>query len=67
MNRKLDEIANNLDDMSVTLEEIKDQVSDNAAPDHSKLDRIHSEITRVGDRIDEIANQEPRRDESEQP
>jgi len=42
--RKLDEIASGVEDMSVTLEEIKDQLGDSAALDHKKLDQIHREM-----------------------
>jgi hypothetical protein len=64
--RKLDEIATDLGDMSVTLEEIREQVADHEAPGDDKLDQIHREMIRVGDQIDEMRDDaEP--DQTEQP
>jgi hypothetical protein len=54
--RKLDKIASDLDDMSVTLEEIKDQIGDTGSPDHAQLNKIHSEVTRAADQIDTLMN-----------
>ena len=54
--RKLNEIASGVEDMSVTLEEIKDQLSDNAVPDHEKPDQIHREMIHVTDQIDTIVD-----------
>lgn len=51
--RKLEEIASNLDDMSVTLEEIKEEVKEEAIARDEKLDKIHHEIERAADEIDE--------------
>lgn len=51
--RKLEEIASNLDDMSVTLEEIKEEVSEGAAADRERLDKIHQKIERATDEIEE--------------
>ena len=64
--RKLDEIATDLGDMSVTFEEIREQVADHAAPGDDKLDQIHREMIRVGDQIDEMRD-DAGRDKKEQP
>lgn len=50
--RKLEEIVSNLDDMSETIEELKDRAE--AEPVAiEKLDKLQSEMTRVTDRIEE--------------
>lgn len=51
--RKLEEIASNLDDMSVTLEEIKEEVREDAIAHDEKLDKIHHEMVRAADEIEE--------------
>jgi methyl-accepting chemotaxis protein len=56
--RQLEEIASNLDDMSVTLEEIKDQVQDNEAPSSKKLDKVQAGIEKATEVIDESLNGE---------
>ena len=55
--RKLEEIASNLDDMSVTLEEIKEEIKgQGSAESLPKLDRVHSELERVADVIEEAVD-----------
>jgi hypothetical protein len=57
--RKLEEIASNLDDLSVTLEEIKETVKDDEAADPKKLDKIQRGIDRAADAIEEAVDPEP--------
>jgi len=50
--RKLEDIASNLEDMSTTIEEIKDQVP--AAPiETGKLDSLQTEMRRTAELIEE--------------
>lgn len=49
--RKLEDIASDLDDMSVTLEEIKDNPSGDASEE--KLDKVQADIDRAADSIEE--------------
>jgi hypothetical protein len=51
--RKLESIANNLDDMSVTLEEIKEDVKATEAIDPAKLDQVQAQMERATDMIEE--------------
>ena len=51
--RKLESIANNLDDMSVTLEEIKEDVKSTEAVDPAKLDKVQAQMERATDLIEE--------------
>ena len=51
--RKLDRIADNLDDMSVTLEEIKEDVGTTDALDTVKLDKVQAEMERATEMIEE--------------
>ena len=51
--RKLENIANNLDDMSVTLEEIKEDVKTTEAVDPAKLDRVQAQMERATDMIED--------------
>ncbi len=51
--RKLDRIADNLDDMSVTLEEIKEDVGTTEALDTAKLDRVQAEMEKATEMIEE--------------
>ena len=50
--RKLEDIASNLDDMSTTIEEIKDQIP-SAPIDTAKLDSLQLEMSRTADLIEE--------------
>ena len=54
--RKLEEISSNLDDMSVTLEEIKEDVRTTDALDTVKLDKVKAEMERATEMIDEYVD-----------
>lgn len=54
--RKLDDIASNLDDLSVTLEEIKEEIRDDGTRDTEKLDKVHYEMKRAADAIEEVTD-----------
>ncbi len=54
--RKLEDIASDLDDMSVTLEEIKDNPSGDASED--KLDKVQADMDRVADSIEKSLDPE---------
>jgi hypothetical protein len=60
--RKLEDIAANLDDMSITLEEIKDEVNDDADDDRKveieKLEKIESDMERAASVIEESLTRE---------
>jgi predicted RNA-binding Zn-ribbon protein involved in translation (DUF1610 family) len=51
--RKLEEMASNLDDLSVTLEEIKEEITDGNRRETEKLDKVHTEMERAADAIEE--------------
>jgi methyl-accepting chemotaxis protein len=51
--RKLEEISSNLDDMSVTLEEIKDEVKNGETRTGDKLDKVQAEMEKATDMIDD--------------
>jgi hypothetical protein len=53
--RKLEEIASSLDDMSMTLEEIKDNVGSDV-PAAGKLDEVQAEMEKATDLIEESLN-----------
>lgn len=50
--RKLEEIVSNLDDMSETIEEIKERVESEPIAT-GKLDRLQTDMTRASDLIEE--------------
>jgi hypothetical protein len=54
--RKLDTIADNLDEMSVTLEEIKEDVKTTEAVDPGKIDKIQEEMERATEMIEECTD-----------
>ena len=56
--RKLEKIASNLDDLSVTLEEIKEAVQDDDPADTKKLDKIQGSIDQAADAIEEVVDPE---------
>ena len=60
--RKLEEIASNLDDMSVTLEEIKDTVEQDHPADTKQLDEIQDGINRAADAIEDTVDPDNRRE-----
>lgn len=57
--RKLEEIASNLDDMSVTLEEIKEEITSNDTGDSGKLDKVQTDMEKATDMIEESLMREP--------
>ena len=57
--RKLEEISSNLDDMSVTLEEIKDEVKSGETGKIEKLDKVQAEMEKATDMIDDSLTPEP--------
>ena len=59
MTRKLEDIASNLDDMSITLEEIKEEIASDDPPSTEKLDQIQNEMERAADAIDDSLTHEP--------
>ena len=52
---KIDEMAEDLDDLSVTVDEIKDDPGD---IDEKKLDKVKGALDRATDAVDEIENDE---------
>ena len=61
--RKLEEIAANLDDMSVTVEEIKEDLKDGASANGprgiEKIDRVQADMERAADEIEAALTREP--------
>jgi hypothetical protein len=61
--RKLEEISSDLDDMSLTLEEIKEEVKTSDPGDDpgdiKKLDEVQAEIEKASDMIDDSLTPEP--------
>jgi hypothetical protein len=58
--RKLEEISSNLDDMSVTLEEIKDEVKTGETGTTDRLDKVQAEMEKATDMIDDsLTPEEP--------
>lgn len=55
--RKLEDIASDLDDMSVTLEEIKDNPNRSDASE-KKLDKVQADMDRAADSIEETLDPE---------
>ena len=57
--RKLEDIASNLDDMSLTLEEIKEEVISTDMVNTQKLDEVRAEIEKATQVIEEsVTSQE---------
>lgn len=54
--KKLEEIASDLDDMSVTLEEIKEESDDDTSG--KKLDKVQTDMDRAADAIEETLDPE---------
>jgi gas vesicle protein len=55
--RKLGEIAANLDDISDTLEEIKDAVHEGGTPNERTLDTLQQDVEDASDAIDDVVDQ----------
>jgi len=54
--RKLEEIASGLDDLSVTLEEINQTVQEEGTADQKTLAKIGSDMERAADAIDDAVD-----------
>ena len=54
--RKLEEIASNLDDLSVTLEEINQTVQEKGTADEKTLAKVEGDIERAAEAIDEAVD-----------
>ena len=54
--RQLENIAANLDDISLTLEEIKDAAAQGESTSAKALDKIEADVTRAADAIDEAVD-----------
>lgn len=57
--RKLEDIASNLDDLSITLEEIKEEIKSDATRDTGKLDNVLTDMESAADTIEESVTCEP--------
>jgi methyl-accepting chemotaxis protein len=57
--RKLGEVAANLDDISDTLEEIKDAVHEGGTPSEGALDEVQQDVEDASDAIDDVVDHEP--------
>jgi len=55
--RKLGEVAANLDDISDTLEEIKDAVHEGGTPSEGTLDELQQDVEDASDAIDTVVDQ----------
>jgi predicted Mrr-cat superfamily restriction endonuclease len=51
--RKLEEVSSDLDDMSITLDEIKADVKSGEAGDIKELDKVQAELEKASDLIDD--------------
>ena len=56
-NRKLGEVAANLDDISDTLEEIKDAVHEGSTPSEGALEGLQQDVEDASDAIDDVVDQ----------
>ena len=54
--RKLGEVAANLDDISDTLEEIKDAVHEGSRPSEGALDGLQQDVEDAPDAIDDVVD-----------
>ena len=57
--RKLEEIAADLDDLSLTLEEINETVKEEGTADRQTLAKVESDIERAANAIDEAVDPGP--------
>jgi hypothetical protein len=51
--RKLEEVSSDLDDMSITIDEIKDEATIGDRDDTKTLDEVQAEIEKASDMIDD--------------
>ena len=56
--RKLGEVAANLDDMSETIEEIKDAAAEGTLPSGAALDDLQADVEEASEVIDEVVDPE---------
>jgi methyl-accepting chemotaxis protein len=56
--RKLGEVAANLDDMSDSIEEVKDAAHERGSPSEGTLDEFQQGVEEASDAIDEIVDPE---------
>ena len=59
--RKLGEVAANLDDMSDSIEELKDAAHEGGSPREGALDDLQQDVQEASDAIDEIVDREQAR------
>jgi methyl-accepting chemotaxis protein len=55
-NRKLGEVAANLDDMSDSIEELKDAAHEGESPSENALDALQQDVAEASDTIDEVVD-----------
>lgn len=55
-NRKLGEVAANLDDMSDSIEELKDVAHEGGPPSDDALDELQENVEQASDLIDEVVD-----------
>lgn len=60
-NRKLGEVAANLDDMSDTIEELKDAMQEGDAPSAATIDELQQGVAQAADTIDDVVDPGPPR------
>jgi methyl-accepting chemotaxis protein len=56
--RKLGEVAANLDDMSDAIEELKDAAHEGDSPSEGTLDELQQDVEEASDAIDEVVDPE---------
>ena len=56
--RKLGEVAANLDDMSDAIEELKDAAHERESPTEGSLDELQQDVEDASDAIDEVVDPE---------
>jgi hypothetical protein len=54
--RKLEEIASHLDDMSVTLEEIREEIKGNERDPLPTLEKVQADMERAADVIEDVVD-----------
>jgi methyl-accepting chemotaxis protein len=59
--RKLEEVAANLDDMSDSIEELTDAAHEGGSPSEGALDDLQQDVEEASDAIDEIVDPEQAR------
>lgn len=54
--RKLGEVAANIDDMSDSIEELKDAAHEGGSPSEDALDELQQDVEKASDAIDEVVD-----------